>query len=60
MRFMACRIDASLQGTNLFLHVALGIAAASFASELGFWYGEWEWDSGTDFFERGEMRRAKI
>ena len=40
---------------------ALGIGAASFASESGFGYGEWEWDSGTDFFERGEnKKRAKI
>jgi hypothetical protein len=60
MRFIACRIDASLQ-ERFFLHVALGIAAASFASESGFRYGEWEWDSGTDFFERGEnKKRAKI
>ena len=39
---------------------ALGIGAASFAERSG------KWDSGTgigefgDFFERGEMRRAKI
>ena len=39
---------------------ALGIEAASFVSGVG------NWDSGTgigefgDFFERGEMRRAKI
>ena len=39
---------------------ALGIEAASFAEHSG------KWDSGTgigefgDFFERGEMKRAKI
>ncbi|MBO7288327.1 MAG: hypothetical protein J6U85_08910 [Bacteroidales bacterium] len=38
---------------------ALGIGAASFASGTGFGDGKWDWDLGTDFFERDENLASK-
>ena len=38
---------------------ALGIEAASFASGTGFGDGKWDWDLGTDFFERDENLASK-
>ena len=38
---------------------ALGIGAASFASGTGFGDGKWDWNLGTDFFERDENLASK-
>ena len=38
---------------------ALGIEAASFASGTGFGDGKWDWDLGSDFFERDENLASK-
>ena len=38
---------------------ALGIGATSFASGTGFGDGKWDWDLGTDFFERDENLASK-